>query len=188
MTGIVLAGGKSSRMGQNKALLTLRGQRLIEMAIAALPKTCSEIIISANTDEYDFLNKKIVADRVLNIGALGGLHACMHSSDAECFCVISTDTPFVSQEVFELLIEQKENADVVFPVFKDRWQPLVALYHKSALSYIDQAIENKNYKLKRLILEMNFKPIVIDQHLDLFHENLFRNINTLEDYKIAKLI
>src|SRR5690606_20588107 len=99
-TGIILAGGKSSRMGRNKALLDFHGQTVIETIANELQKIVNHLIIVTNNQEdYAFLQLPMVSDKWQGIGPLAGIHAGLSISKTEKNLVVACDMPFVSREI-----------------------------------------------------------------------------------------
>ena len=83
ITGIVLAGGKSSRMGQEKGLAEFDGKPMIAYALEALAPLCTEILISSNSNAYNHLGYRVVPDIIANSGPMGGIYSCMLQSQLE---------------------------------------------------------------------------------------------------------
>lgn len=176
VTGIILAGGKSSRMGKNKAFVEYSGRRLIDYSISVLEKFCSQIIISANTDEYNHLGFQIVADYLKDCGPIAGLYSGLKASETDDNFVVACDMPHISSEIMEKLIGEKEHYQIVCPELTDgKIEPLFAYYNKSVLKNIEEQIQKKEFSLHRLIRSCNTRYISIDDI------SVFKNINTIID-------
>lgn len=148
---IILAGGQSRRMGQNKALLRLTpdGPRLIELALAATRTIASEIILSTNTpDDYAWLGLPTVADAVPGAGPLAGLAAGLAALASEWALLVGCDMPSIAPNLLRLLAAQRQDAQAVVPLNQDeRPEPLCALYHRSCLPVIQDRLTSGNYAM-----------------------------------------
>ncbi len=101
-TGIILAGGQSSRMGKEKGLMRWKGKTLIEHAIAILSPLCENIIISANNDHFDSFGYPVVGDLFPGCGPMGGIFSVLTKSETLNNLVIPSDTPFVTPDISAL--------------------------------------------------------------------------------------
>jgi molybdenum cofactor guanylyltransferase len=125
-TGIILAGGKSERMGKDKGLMDWKGKQLVQYSIEALRPFCDHMIISTNNDEYARFGIPLVKDEYPNIGPMGGLHAGLKASKTEHNLFMSCDMPLVDEEVISLLLESVKNHQAVVPVVDGRLIPVCA--------------------------------------------------------------
>ena len=131
LTGIILAGGKSRRMGQEKGLIELNGKFLIQYAIDVLQPICDTILISTNSHSYDFLPYQKVADEFPNSGPMGGIYSCLKASTTIQNLVLSCDMPFIQSELLSDLIKNAEGYDVVVPWHGgQKFEPMCAYYHQ----------------------------------------------------------
>ena len=184
ITGIILSGGKSSRLGVEKGLADFNGKPLIQYAIDTLQAVCDKIIISANNqlDDYTAFGYEVVEDQVKDIGPMGGLMACLERSDTRYNFVISCDTPFVPSDLFPFLLESIENFQVAAPVHHDNYvEPLCAVYATNVIWQLQHCIKNRNYKLTDFIAEVKAKKLTINDQLPFYHEEMFVNMNTRKD-------
>jgi len=118
VTGIILAGGKSSRMGAEKGLQELCAKPLIHYAIEVLSGLCNTIIISSSSEAYKSLGHKVVADVIPGIGPMGGIYSALQQSKTEENLVLSCDLPFVSQELMSYILEYSMGYCVVFIIYQ----------------------------------------------------------------------
>ncbi len=178
--GIILAGGKSSRMGEDKAFVEYKGSMLIEYSLHLATNFCESIIISANSKVYERLGYPVVADEFEARGPIGGIYSALKKAEFDWNLVISCDTPFVTKNVVETLKQNIGNYDCIVPIHNGRTEPLVAFYNKSALKVIEGSIQRKEYKLKLLIKELHTKFVDVS---DLVNENpdVFKNFNSPSD-------
>ena len=186
VTGIILAGGKSSRLGEEKGLALFNGKPLVTYAIGILKPLCGKLVISANNfqQEYAKFGFEVVEDQIKDIGPMGGLHACLKHSTTRYNIVLSCDTPFVNSALFEYLLDNIENFQAVVPVHGDGLiEPLCAVYATNTIWGLQMAIEKGNYKLMDFLNEINHKKMEINEKLPFYSDELFVNINTKTDLK-----
>lgn len=182
-------------MNQDKALLTIDVRTVIEIIAEKLKSTFDNVIVSANNyDNYTFLNLPIINDIYLKRGPLAGIHACLKASKTEKNFMISCDLPLITIELIEYIINYKSEEVIVLPKSQGRIQQLCGIYSKSLLTEVDNLlIESQipNSKLKGSIFELIERTgteLVNVDMLDFYNSNLFLNLNTPEDYIIAKSI
>ncbi len=189
VTGIILAGGRSSRMGKDKGLCSFRDKPLVSYAVDTLKPLCGEMMISANhfPEKYAAFGLPVVPDEIQNIGPMGGLHACLKRSKTQHNLVISCDTPFVSTNVFRLLLQHVENYQVVCPSHDTFLiEPLSAYYNTNILGDLEKAIQHKEFKMMRFLKRIRFRTVPVEKGQLVFRETLFLNLNTPEDLKRAE--
>lgn len=184
ITGIILSGGKSSRLGEEKGLALFNGKPLIQYAIDILKPVCDKIIISANNqlDDYADFGYEIVEDQVRNIGPMAGLIAGLKKSDTRYNFMLSCDTPFVPSELFPYLLNSIENFQVAIPVHDEKYfEPLCAVYATNIIWQMEQSIKEKKYKLIDFLEDVKARKLTINNHLPFYHEEMFVNMNTHKD-------
>jgi len=186
VTGIILSGGKSSRLGEEKGLALFHGKPLVTYAIGILKPVCGNLVISANNyqKEYAKYGFNVVEDQIRDIGPMGGLFSCLRRSKTRFNIVISCDTPFVNSGLFEYLLDHIKNFQAVVPVHNDGLiEPLCAVYATNVIWSLQQAIEKGNFKLMDFLNEINHKKVDIHKNLSFYSDDLFVNINTKNDLK-----
>ena len=191
ITGIILAGGKSSRMGKDKGLCGFNGRALVEYAIETLKPLCGSMVISANhfPEKYEQFGIPVVGDEIKNIGPMGGIYTCLKQSLTQHNLVLSCDTPFVGTILFSHLLRQVRKEQVVAPVHHTFLvEPLSAYYATNVLDDIQQAIDDGDYKLIDLFKKVRFKTVQMDKLLPFHPEYSFLNINRPEDLTRAEKI
>jgi len=184
VTGVILAGGNSSRMGSNKALLPYCGGRFIEAIYRQMVELFHEVLLVTNTPEqYAFLPCRKVADIYSGMGALAGLHAGLFNSAGSCMFAVGCDMPYLNSCLIRRIAALHDGADVVIPHGDKGVEPLHALYGKACLAPMEQALLTGE---KRIV---SFFPGVRVSHLSradvaaLDPEfDSFRNINTPQEY------
>jgi molybdopterin-guanine dinucleotide biosynthesis protein A len=194
ITGIILCGGKSSRMQTNKALLKLGNKTVIEIVAAKLKSIFDDVLISANdSKEYDFLKLSVVNDVFISKGPLSGIHSALKYSSTEKNFIISCDLPLISLELIKYLINFNSDKSILLPKSNRRIQQLCGIYSKSVIDEIENIFklseEDKNIKgsVYELLERASIEFIDVDV-LNFYDKNIFLNMNSLEDYKSIKNI
>ena len=189
MTAFVLAGGKSSRMGQDKAFLELHGKLLIDHAIEQA-KIADEVFIVGPKAMFSAFGR-IVEDRYPEAGPLGGIHAALAHSRTELNLVLGVDMPFVTAGFLEYLCEtaRKNTALVTVPRQKERLQPLCAVYRKNFVETAETALKAGNHKVDALFATVQTSFVDLKQEPVVsmgLPPEMFDNINSPQDYERAK--
>ena len=190
MTGIILAGGKSRRMGRNKAFIDSGGVPLFERVYRVVKEIFSEIIIVTN-DVLPFERYEAILQRdiILNKGALGGLYTGLfHSSNYHAFCS-ACDMPFLNPRVIEYMTEERDEYDVIVPKTHDGLHPLHAIYSKNCLNPMRQLLDRDDLRIVdffgqvrvRYIEEMEIREF--DPHM-----RSVINVNTEEEMEAVRNI
>ena len=177
LTVIILAGGKSSRMGEDKGLMSYRGQSMVKHVIDVAEKLTSNIMLVANHTDYHQLGWPVFPDLVKDKGPLAGIVTGLKASDTELNLILTCDTPFISVDFLKKLAAELDKAEVVIPQFENRLYPLTGYYKKTVLSRLETELEIGNLKIKKAIESLNYKVIVADQ----YDKNNFKNLNSKED-------
>lgn len=186
MTGIILAGGKNSRMGTNKAFLKIGNKRIIDNILFIYKRIFNDIIIVTNTpEEYNYLGVKLIKDIIPGCGPIGGIYSGLLASKEEHCFVAACDMPFIKEKFIKYIISFKNSDfDVVVPVISARYNPLFALYSKKCLSIIKDNIAKGDYKIINIFSKVRLKEIGEDEIKKIDPEfNSLININTPEEYK-----
>jgi molybdopterin-guanine dinucleotide biosynthesis protein A len=189
ITGIILAGGKSSRLGSDKALFDFNGKTLVTYAIEALKPLCGTLMISANQtlEKYESYGFPVIPDEIKEVGPMGGILTCLKHSATQHNLIISCDTPFVGSTLFKHLLTEIENFQVVVPSHETFLiEPLNAYYNTNVIGEMESAIREGNYKLMDFFKRIRFKSVEISEKLSFYNERIFTNINTLDDMDQAK--
>ncbi len=178
ITGIILAGGKSSRMNHDKGLLLLDGKPLVEHVISQAQKVCTSIMIISNQSGYEKLKFPVHEDLLKDCGPMAGIYTGLYYSQTAHNLVLGCDIPFVNEGLLQYIIEGFDNFDAVIPTSGDLLQPLCGAYNKQCMEKLKEALDSKNYKIQDVIKLLNRKLLVIDKGLSFYSEHLFTNINT----------
>jgi molybdopterin-guanine dinucleotide biosynthesis protein A len=181
-TGIVLAGGKSSRMREDKGMLPWHGKTLAQHSVEIIASFCAEILISSNNRYYEFLGYPVHADQYRYCGPMGGILTCLHHSGSARNLVIPVDTPLVSPGLYRRLLREEGTCDLVVPVDHDSWyQPLVAVYHKSIIPAMEEQVRNGILGFTPLIRRVRSREVFFRLGDHEYGPMTFFNINTPAD-------
>lgn len=187
--GFILVGGASSRMGRDKALLTLRGRSFVERIAAALAAIAGRVnLVGAKNVDYS-LKLGNVPDVYEGWGALGGLHAALTACRAQWTAIVACDLPFVTSELFARLAALSEDSEAVVPVQQDgRLQPLCALYRTAVCrEHARRMIEEGERRPRALVRMVRSRLVRWEELSDLRDAQLFfENVNTPKDYAGAR--
>jgi molybdopterin-guanine dinucleotide biosynthesis protein A len=187
VTGIILAGGKSARMGTDKGLQELCGKPLISYTIQVLSELCSTILISTSSDVYRSFGYQTVADEIPGIGPMGGIYSALKQSKTRKNLVLSCDLPFVSVELLSYILNNSQGYQVAVPWEGDQhYEPLCGFYNLSILDQMNIYIQNNNYKLPDLFETITINRLIINNKLDFYSEDLFLNVNSNHDLALAE--
>ena len=188
ITGIVLSGGKSSRLGEEKGLAQFNGRPLISYALDVVEKLCNDVLISANNqiEEYKQFNHPVIQDLIPGIGPMGGISACLEQSTSRLNIILSCDVPFVNVDLFNFMINKIDNHQVVLPIHNNFLEPLCGVYATNVLWYLNDFIAKGNYKMMDLLEQINCLQLEVDERNNFFTEGMFANINTQKELKGGK--
>lgn len=190
VTAIIMAGGKSRRLGQDKRFLELGGRTCLQRVLDVCKVVFQDIIIVVDSIEaFQNLGVKVVADMVPGRATLGGLYTGLHYAPTSNVFAVACDMPFISAEAINVVLGQADQGDIVIPDLSGKLQPMHAVYSKRCLPYLRTLVEAKKLKVQDLcecpdlrvarIPESEFK--VVDPEL-----RSFFNINTPDDLAKAK--
>ena len=189
VTLAVLAGGASTRMGRNKALLPIAGRPLIAHIIQRLRPIADEVIVIARDPApYAFLGLPIATDHYTGIGPLAGLHAALSAARGDLVALVACDMPFVRADVFAHLIGLAYDVDVVMPRLDGREEPLHAVYRRrTCLPAVEATIAEGKRRLIAFLPRVRVR-YVDDDALRALDPDLqsFVNVNTPEEWEQAK--
>ena len=184
ITGIILAGGKSSRMGRDKSFIRLGNKELIGVVIDKLEALFKDlIIVTNNPPRYQKYALRTVTDVLKGRGPLGGIYAGLLASDSPYNFVVACDMPNLNPELIKYMIKEKNGFDVVVPHLKKGYEALFAVYSKSCIMPIYEAIRSENLRVRDFFKKVNVRELK-EGEIKRFGspDILFMNINTPLDY------
>ncbi|MDR3600544.1 MAG: molybdenum cofactor guanylyltransferase [Desulfosporosinus sp.] len=183
-TGILLAGGKNSRMKRNKAFLELEGQPLVERSLAVLQAVFAEVLISSNNPElYETYDVSVIQDESLNQGPLEGLYQGLKAATYDEVFFVACDMPFLEADLIRLLAKWVPKYDIVVPRLNFGTHPLHAFYHRRCLLAIKKSLEAGRLKVSDFYQDCSVR-YVEERDLQGFDNlsKVFYNANTPEDW------
>jgi molybdopterin-guanine dinucleotide biosynthesis protein A len=191
MTSIILAGGKSLRLGQSKALQVIEGKSLIQWVVDRLAILSTEIIIATANGEAipcsSAVRIKTVADIYPGKGPLAGIYSGLIASSSSRAIVVGCDTPFLSVGLLEYMTHIRSTFDVVVPRIKKEVEPLCAVYSKNCLAPIQELLEQNELMISKLFSMVKVRYIEEDEINSFDPEHLsFFNINNQADLTRAR--
>ncbi len=184
VTGVILSGGPSRRMGCDKALLPYRGGRFIEAIHRKMAELFDEVIVAVgDPDRYAFMPCRRVKDLFPGMGALAGIHSALVHSATDRVFVLACDMPHIKGELIRHLCAVADEADVVAPEGRGGLEFLHAMYRKSALPAIEEALRSGRKDLRSSHDGLRVHRVGRDavERIDP-GMSAFRNINTPQDY------
>ena len=190
MTAIILAGGNSIRMGQNKAFLQVDGIPIITRIHTLLRELFEEVIIVTNQkDLFKNFASAIYPDLLPEKGALGGLYTGMFLARFEYAFCVACDMPFIKRSLVRFLISNTKDEDAVVPRTRDGLQPLHAIYSKRCLDAMKSVIDQGKYKIIDFYNLVKVKIVEESDflHLDPLRES-FINVNTPEELLLVRKV
>lgn len=190
VTGAVLAGGRSRRMGSDKGLLRIGSRRLIDVVLGTIRLLFPEVVVVANDPvAYGGLGVPVVPDRIPEIGPLGGIHAALCASRSpHTFCV-ACDMPLVNPGVVAHLCALAPGYDAVVPEWDAGCEPLHTVYGQSCLPHVERMVRENRLRVDALFSAVRVRRVGADElrPLDPLLRS-FLNVNTPDEMEIARRI
>ncbi|WP_308992280.1 molybdenum cofactor guanylyltransferase [Mariniflexile litorale] len=177
ITGIILSGGKSSRMGNDKGFLLYDGKPFVQYSIDALKPLVSRIMIVSNNEDYDVFGLERIEDVIENAGPLAGIYSGLKQSSTTYNLVLSCDIPLISTEILKKLIDAVEgDYEVIQIKSQGKNMPLIALYKKSCEDVFLKLLKDGERRLQFAVNQCKVKNVILN------NEEVFftKNINTPE--------
>jgi molybdopterin-guanine dinucleotide biosynthesis protein A len=187
MAGVILSGGKNTRMGANKAFLLVDGERMIDRAIRIVRQVCGEILIVTNEPlEYLDLDATVVTDIFKNKGPLAGIHAGLFHSRAPRAFVCACDMPCLDAPFIRHLASLAKGQDIVVPVRGGRPEPLHAVYSRDCLPAIRRLLERDERKVTGFYKGFRIRTVEEAEVAPFFAgRDPFFNVNTPDQFHQA---
>jgi FdhD protein len=184
VAGVILAGGKSSRMGRNKALLPYNGKPLIETVYRVMAELFDQVAIVTNSpDDYSFLPCLKIPDIHVGMGSIAGIHAGLQWSPEERIFVAGCDMPFLEKEIIRHLAALSVHESGVVPCTPGGYEPLHAIYSKRLLPLLEEALKSDRKRIIDLVALMGAKVVTAEEIAAVSPQfRSFINLNTPEDY------
>ncbi|TSA37244.1 MAG: molybdenum cofactor guanylyltransferase [Porphyromonadaceae bacterium] len=183
ITGIILAGGESRRMGTLKPLIHYKGKPLINWIFDAFLPICSDIIIIANSGDYSALAASVYPDNYPGNGPAAGIEAGLSHCQTDLALISSCDTPNLSTGFFKHLLQNHNGFDISIAAHDGINEPLIGIYSRSVHPIFRDAILSDDPHPPRIIRQCKWQEISINSGLNFYRPNLFLNLNTPLDLK-----
>jgi molybdopterin-guanine dinucleotide biosynthesis protein A len=187
VSAFVLAGGRSSRMGTDKAFIEFQGRTLLDRALALVTRITPNVCILGSRAKFGAFGK-VVEDEFAEHGPLGGIHAALRNSTSELNLILAVDMPFVQESFLKYLVSEAEKCDAAatVPRATGNWQPLCAVYRRTFADLAEPALRSGRNKIDPLFKEALVRVMAHDElEREGFDEDLFRNLNTPEELRAA---
>lgn len=183
----ILAGGASSRMGADKALLEFRGRPLIEHQLDLLRPLFGELLIGANQPApFARFGARVVPDVLPERCSLAGVHALIAAASAPYVFAVACDLPFLNPDLIRYLVDQRDAADVVMPFTERGPEPLHAVYGKACLPAIESAGRRGAWKMTSFLAEVRVARVdVREAAWAVEGRSPFTNANTPDEWRAA---
>ncbi len=190
VTGILLAGGKSRRMGEDKRHLVVGEQTLLERGLAVLRSTFQDVLVVIAQDSPPLgVDARVVRDLVPDCGSLGGLYSGLMQATTPWVFVVACDMPFLNQAVIAQFTSRRATADIVMAKLDARLHPMHALYGKQCLPVLEQMIGARQLKIQEMVSHTPLRVQYVTEK-DLLtidpSGRSFHNVNTPADLAVAR--
>ena len=177
-TAIILAGGGSGRMDADKSMLPIKGKPMVEHICEQLCDSFEQTLVSANeVDKLAFLGFEVIRDKIPGQGPLMGIASALEASANELNFVVACDIPHIDLTYVRRMLAEAEGVDIVIPTTGDeRYEPLFAVYRKSALKAINEVLSSGGRKISDVFSRCRVKYIELEARE-------FTNLNTITEYE-----
>ena len=179
---VILAGGKSSRMGTDKALLEINGTNFIKKIAGELDSFEEKIFARGNREPISLNGWQNIPDIYSECGPVGGLHAALAACRSDALFCVTCDMPFITAELFWELYDQMTDEDdaVILTEADGRVHPTCGIYRKSVGSTFEQQLQDGNYRVMHVLNRLKVRYVTIDPEKGAWQ---LKNINTPEEYR-----
>ena len=184
-TGIILAGGQSSRMGADKASLPWGEGDLLNAQLSVLTTICEELIVVSNSPrEIRLPGVRLVPDEFASCGPLGGLEAGLAAARTEVCFAVACDMPFLDAGSVQYLTREVAEFDAAVPFVGDRWHPLYAAYRTTCLPLIRSQLQAGRFRMSELLGSIRVRPVGAEELVGFCPKlSMLQNINTPEEWQ-----
>lgn len=189
-SGVILAGGKSTRMKFNKAFAYIGGQPVVQIILDKFKLFFDETIIISNEPKlYEDLGFAIYPDVFPGLGPVAGIHSALYHAGSDNVFVMGCDMPFMNMDLVRFLFDNLGDYECVVPELDSHLQPLSAVYSKKCLPVLTQCLENDKLKLIRVFEEL-YARVITDKEMECFGNprEIFMNVNDQAALEIAQQI
>lgn len=182
VSAAILAGGQSTRMGRDKALIPIDGIPMIRRILTTLHRVCDQVVVISNrAAAYDFLQVPVYPDLIPDRGPASGIHSALAHAQSDLVLVVPCDMPFLSEEMFRYILTCPDPGDACVIEAGGIRNPLCGLYHRRILPVIQQEMLAGRHTPQYLLDRVKARTIVVSQELSFFTPQLLMNINSETD-------
>jgi len=181
VSGAILAGGKSLRMGTQKALVVWNNKPLVQWVFESMQEVCSEVLIIANEGDFSFLNARVYPDNLTGNGPAGGIESALSHASTNSILISSCDTPNLDSRLFRHLIDHHGDFDISICGHDGTDEPLIGLFNRSVRDVFRSSILSGNNRPPRIIRQTRWQAVEITPDLDFYQPDLFLNLNYPSD-------
>ena len=190
VTGILLAGGESRRMGEDKRYLVVGKQTLLERGLSVLRPIFQDVLVVIAQDSHPLnVDTRVVRDLVPDCGSLGGLYTGLMQATTPWVFTVACDMPFLDHAVISQFTSRRSIADIVMAKLATRLHPMHALYGKRCLPVMEKMIHSQQLKIQEIVLDASIRVQYITEAdlltIDPFGRS-FYNVNTPADLETAR--
>lgn len=181
ITGVVLVGGKSHRMGADKVLLPVKGIPLVKSVLTRMSTVFSEVlVVGHHRDGFDALNITAIPDLLPDCGILGGIYTGLSIAETPYIFAVGSDMPFLDTGLIRRIASYRSGADAVIPKGPRGMEPLFAVYSRTCLDTMRRSLDEGRFRVLEALgnLDVLFPEILPPQGTD---PDPFINLNTPED-------
>ncbi len=181
-TGVVLVGGKSSRMGSDKALIQIDGRTMMDRALDLLEPHVQDLLVIGDPMKYGHAGPFVIADDMPGNGPLGGVVTAMRYASQDRLLVLACDMPNINGRLLQFLqSEMGTRTDAVVPRHQGGLEPLAAAYHRRCESIFRERILSGSLKFSDALMDLRMATPLIEPGEQGWPEGLFRNLNHPSD-------
>ena len=149
VNGYILAGGLSSRMGEDKGLLLVKDKAMITYVIEQMKPLFDNLVIVSNNPTYQKFGLEVIPDVIKNIGPAGGIYTALTHSDANMNFIVSCDMPFITKNAIDFMIKNSHYSPIVLAENQGKVEPLFGLYSKDCTEIWLQLIQQKSINCRK---------------------------------------
>lgn len=189
ITGVILAGGQSRRMGFNKAEAEMHGESMLIRMIDKMKTLTPTIVVSSGGVTYPNISQPQIPDEFPQCGPLGGIYSVLKTSNTSLNLVVSCDIPLVSVSLLNYILSQAIKSDslITIPIDHDgQLQTMCAVYRKGVVPFLKHQIDARELKMKRLLDLVSVKYVEITKEHPLYNEHAFMNVNSPNNLEEAR--
>lgn len=181
-TGIILAGGKGSRLDyREKGLIDIHGKAVIEYVIDALKPNVSDILIVSNNPAYQKFNYPVYEDIIKDFGPMSGIYTGLNYSKTDENFILACDLPLIKSSFFDIFENHIDTHDIVVPVTDSFTHVLSAFYRRKIMIDLKQSMDEGIHKIRRILEKFNTEKIDLDIEMYQDKKEMLFNMNTASE-------